>query len=283
MRYQNEKYDNFEVIVVDDGSDDETSEYIKSITTPFRLEYIYQEHRGRAAARNTGIKISKNEIICFTDDDLILERDYIKNRLNYHNRTMCIVHGKIMELNKAKFFKDPTQGIFYDSVDLSDSVKKTLLKSLLSADMFKNNYEFEIKIAKKAKLTSMERLIRRVIDDGIAGMEWISFVGGNISLPREFLEDISGFDETFGLNWGCEDLELGYKMMKSGKIFVYAEDSVGYHISHYSANRLREHSINLKIFNDKYNDNRIVLFGKFVDGIITEKQLIEKVLLEIAE
>ena len=66
------RYDNFEVIVVDDGSDDDSVAVIKRF--PCRL--IRLERRGCAAkARNTGAQYSRGDILFFTDADCLLQRD----------------------------------------------------------------------------------------------------------------------------------------------------------------------------------------------------------------
>ena len=57
--------DEFEVIVVDDGSTDNTEEALKPYLG--RIRYIKQQNQGRAAARNTGISEAKGELIAFND------------------------------------------------------------------------------------------------------------------------------------------------------------------------------------------------------------------------
>jgi glycosyltransferase involved in cell wall biosynthesis len=59
----------FELIIVDDASSDDTQQLIRSFEDP-RIEYIRHEtNRGASAARNTGIEHSKGEFVAFLDSD----------------------------------------------------------------------------------------------------------------------------------------------------------------------------------------------------------------------
>lgn len=68
--------DQYEIIIVDNGSKDDTIDrlrkYGKSVTT------IYENRKGSYIARNTGINISKGEIIVFTDSDCIADTNWLK-------------------------------------------------------------------------------------------------------------------------------------------------------------------------------------------------------------
>jgi len=57
-----------EIIVVDDGSTDQTRALVESVSDP-RLLYVHQENSGVATARNHGMELASNDLIAFLDDD----------------------------------------------------------------------------------------------------------------------------------------------------------------------------------------------------------------------
>lgn len=62
-------YGNFELIIVDDGSTDDTGTLVEPYLSDQRIKYFYQSNQGQSVARNKGISESNGEFICFLDSD----------------------------------------------------------------------------------------------------------------------------------------------------------------------------------------------------------------------
>ncbi len=99
----NQTYKNLEVVVVDDGSTDNTEEVIRSYDDP-RVRYIpLEENQGANVARNTGIKEAKGEFIAFQDSDNVWDERKIEKQVKAymhspedHKVVYTIVHENLM-------------------------------------------------------------------------------------------------------------------------------------------------------------------------------------------
>ncbi len=87
-----QNYTNFEVIVVDDGSLDETEKVVKSFSHP-NLFYYKKENAERGAARNFGIEKAKGDFLTFLDSDDILYPDFLNH-----------AHDVVIKYNLPPFF-----------------------------------------------------------------------------------------------------------------------------------------------------------------------------------
>ncbi len=93
----------FEVIIVVDGSNDNTAELLRSQGLNFKdFKIIWQENKGRASARNKGAIEATGELLIFFDDDMSPMEDCVVQHCRFHrNYKNAVLCGNPME--KAEF------------------------------------------------------------------------------------------------------------------------------------------------------------------------------------
>lgn len=75
-----QSYQPLEIIIVDDGSTDQTFKIVKILNSQFSvLKLLRQNHKGPGIARNLGAKYSKGEILVFADADMTFDKNFIKD------------------------------------------------------------------------------------------------------------------------------------------------------------------------------------------------------------
>lgn len=91
-----QSYQNFELILVDDGTDDNSINVAYNLLTKenfLNYKIIRQMNRGQASARNTGLRNALGEFIIFVDSDDIVHRDFLKilknNLKDYCDMSIC--------------------------------------------------------------------------------------------------------------------------------------------------------------------------------------------------
>lgn len=128
-----QSYKNIEIIVINDGSSSKkVSDVLKEYIDKKVIRYIYQDNKGLAGARNTGILNSRGEYIQFLDDDDLLDKYKIENQVKYleENKDILGVYCK------TKYFDNDTKEVIkeLDITPTSDIYEQFLLKNFLSVN-----------------------------------------------------------------------------------------------------------------------------------------------------
>ncbi len=76
----------YEVIIIDDGSDDQTKENVYSFFDRLPIKYFYQKNAGRSSAKNHGIYAAQGRILFFLDDDDIATPTLLEEHINSHDK-----------------------------------------------------------------------------------------------------------------------------------------------------------------------------------------------------
>lgn len=89
--------DTYEVIVVDNGSDDDSFAVLESMRERYsHLRLEREPIRGPGAARNCGIRLARYELLLFLDDDISVEPEHIRRHVEYHlaaDSALCVVNA----------------------------------------------------------------------------------------------------------------------------------------------------------------------------------------------
>lgn len=94
-------YTDWELIVIDDGSEDNTHQVVNSILEP-RIRYLYQENKRLPGARNTGIRVARGRYIAFLDsDDLFLPHKLERQVKQLDSRSeLGLIAGGYLEVDE---------------------------------------------------------------------------------------------------------------------------------------------------------------------------------------
>lgn len=149
-----DRYDNIEIIVVDDGSKDDSFEIIDKIAKKDkRLKLFHQSNSGQSSARNLGIKKAKGEYILFIDSDDDVSSDFISKLSEsiqhpgvslsvtgiHYNRIIQKTNvDKFITPVKPKHKKETTKSYILRLL-FSDGRLYAVINKIFRADIIKNN------------------------------------------------------------------------------------------------------------------------------------------------
>lgn len=112
----NQTYKNIEIVLVDDGSTDDSKEICYSFQKKDdRIKYIYKNHSGVSASRNKGIEMSSGEYLTFVDSDDTIAPNYVETLVNNQedNTLVKVNENQDIVINKNEHLRKLLTGEQY--------------------------------------------------------------------------------------------------------------------------------------------------------------------------
>jgi GT2 family glycosyltransferase len=237
--------DGFEVIVVDDGSDQDLSPSLRGHgDLPIRL--IRQDRKGYAGARNTGVRAAVADLVLCVDDDVTFDIGFVAEHVAAHREHgPGIVVGDRYNTFLADLTTPENRGILTDAAQGRwEPLRRRSRRDYFAAQT----------------LALFER------DRHALPVPWLCFVTRNVSFRRADAERAGHFDEGFR-QWGLEDLELGLRLHRAGVPYHYAPAARVYHLeTSLAPTKLDALHRSLRYFADKHPGVESATLRRFLFG-----------------
>jgi len=141
-----QSFKDYEIIIVDDGSTDDTKEMLNSFIADNIIQYIYQKNEGQSVARNNGILAARGEYIAFLDADDILLPESLQKReivLSKHPEIAMVFSDYneqyITNTIYSRLKRDNFEGLIKDS-----TIRSNKKYSIISKSFIHKYFEFSI-------------------------------------------------------------------------------------------------------------------------------------------
>lgn len=208
-----------EIIVADDGSDEETRKIINEFaaTTSIPVKHVWHPDEGfqLAKIRNRAIAQVSSPYIIQIDGDILLHPHFIKDHLHIRQRGYFVTGSRVL------LSKETSEGLIQNQSLEIDKYHKGTRNFL---NMFRNSFLREI-LSTRYKISGNNRFYVK---------------GCNMAFWNRDLVWVNGYNEAF-TGWGKEDSEIAIRLMNSGikKKFLKL-GGVCYHLHHHETCRRRE-------------------------------------------
>ncbi len=190
---------NFEVIIADDGSTQDTADLIAAYQAraPFSIRHVWQEDAGfRAAAiRNRALAATQADYIIFADGDCILPPDFVAS----HRR--LAEHGWFLSGNRLMLTQAFTAEVLRDKLPIHRWRTRDWLRARRQGQI-----ERVLPLLRLNGLGWLRKLLPR---------RWEGAKTCNLSAWREDLLRVNGLDESY-TGWGLEDSDLVVRLLRAG-------------------------------------------------------------------
>ena len=195
-------YHDFEVVVVDDGSTDDTRAVVEGRT---RVRYLFQENAGPAKARNVGIRQARGDMIAFLDSDDVWWPEFLKTQVEVLSRypeVGLVCARSIVGEKESKYFpctQEPFVGDLYRKLFEQSFIRTpatVLRKSCLDVvggfnESYRcfEDYDLWLRIARKYSIAYVNRCLARCGRQGDnLSKDFLRPLGAHLKVAIEVLE-----------------------------------------------------------------------------------------------
>jgi glycosyltransferase involved in cell wall biosynthesis len=189
-----------EVIIVDDGSDDETREVLEELSTQdSRIRLIcHDENRGLPAARNTGIKYSSLDYIMFGEDDLWLAEGHCKTLISHLRADNCdIIAGRLQ----------PVSALNVSTILEASKEPRTSIGSVIDYSSLTGNFQIKTE--------------QNVI---------VPFLHACALFRRDVFHELKYDEDTYKITYFREETDLYLRAYYSGFRALFCPHTVSFHL-----------------------------------------------------
>ena len=205
-----------EVIVTDDGGNEDTQSVVKEFSKYLDIKYVWHKDIGftPAAARNNGVNIARNDFIILLDVDMMPSKDLVSSYVKFSSvidKSVLIGPRKYIDINKLDYKK-----ILTDK-NIENNFKEIITNNPVANRLDgKISVDWRLEIFKSTNNLKNEKVPFRVL------------ASGNVAFSKKEFLKIGGFQERF-IAWGYEDTELGFRFFNDGKYMIPVMDAMAYH------------------------------------------------------
>ena len=237
LAYRNQTSKNFEIVLVDDGSTDNTRNVYEENKEFLNITYLYQTKGNAAKARNVGLAHAKGDMIVFADDDRIPCEEYILTiEKTLKGRKKSVLIG----------YKEEILTVYQRFINLQDSVEAVARRKLcckkedkiecgevlIDENDILNNFSDTMKNMFLKVPYDNYMFVTDKLGNEMKGFRlgWAMATTANIAFCREGAEKIF-FDENY-VGWGVEDIDFAYQLKEAGFSFFFCKEAIKYHQKH---------------------------------------------------
>lgn len=228
-----------ELVIVDDGSTDETWERLSELRHPVPLVTARNSQSiGQAATWNKGAAAASGELLIFLDGDTLANPGLVAAHVRVHSAspTPLIGRGETWHIRCTRFLSDPEAGTFWPHESERDRQTSDQERASMRITAEQIRDDFDAVHAKGAPgcyagigPKRLHEAELRVLESQTSSRLWAAASGSNSSVPRELFLRAGGFEPLMDIN---EHRELAYRLCAMGARMALVPGAPSYHLTH---------------------------------------------------